>query len=256
MTYIASKEFLLEVEKGNVPGHEIWHMSGRAVVANAGWRVVSDQIITGAAPIPEHLTTAVKMRVKAGNVNNDVAGTHARKITVTGLDSNFLLVTEDLVTAGASAGADGTTDFIRVIRARVKEVGTYGLVNTGALIIEDVAAAMDMVTISSLVGSTLNGMFTIPASRKGYVLNMHAQVGTAGDCRLLAFQRKQADDSSSPVAGKQVLYYAETVGGPLTWDPEGSIVLPEKTDFWFETFGAAASTIQLTCSILLINDGS
>ncbi len=77
-------------------------------------------------------SVATTVRVASGGSSNDAAlGSGARTIVVDGLDENFDIATEEITLAGSSASVSTTTTFIRVHRAFVTEVGSYGGVNAG-----------------------------------------------------------------------------------------------------------------------------
>ena len=250
MTYFPNKDYLIEVKLGNVPGAQLVHISARAATSTA-WRVVHDQVIAGAAVIPEHMTTAAAVRIKAGNANDDASGTGARTILVTGLDETGALASETITTAGASAGSYGSTTFIRTFRAVVATCGTYGTANVANCVVQ--SAGQDLLTITIIVGSSLSSMYTIPLGKTGYLLECSAQVGTAGSTRLVCYTRKDILDSSVPVAGRVIEMYQETVAGQLLWQPQGGLKMNALTDVWFETFGGT-TTIYVTYTILLIDN--
>lgn len=252
MTFIPSNEYLLEVKKGNVAGAKLVHITARGITA-AAWRVIHDITIAGAAVIPQHLTAATLVRVKAGAVNNDAGGSGTRSVTITGLSATGAEQTEVLLTAGTSAGADSANTYIRLFSVRTKDVGTYGIGNVGIVTIEKAAAGLDFLTIGTLLGASLSSMYTVPLGKTGYMLEATMQVGTAGDLRLVCYTRPDILDVTAPYSGKVIEMYQETMAGTLLWQPQGGLKIPALTDIWFESFGSV-STVYATFTMLLIDD--
>ncbi len=127
------KNFFLEVQQGNLPGYSIVHKFGRNdSVLNNVWDLVSPTSPSGAFP-----ASGTPVRIKAGGHGDDTAnGIAAREITVVGIDTNLVEISETIATAGASASAFTSSSFWRVYRAFVSSVGTYGGNNTGDIFVE------------------------------------------------------------------------------------------------------------------------
>src|SRR6056300_684819 len=100
MTYITNKEFLIEVQRGNVAGQTMVHKFGKnATVPNGSWAHISLTPFDTA----NFRQSAISMRVKAGGDAADtVAGAGARTVTIQGIDSNFDEASETVDLAGAS----------------------------------------------------------------------------------------------------------------------------------------------------------
>ena len=117
------------------------------------------------------VNASVALRVKAGNANDTVAGTGARSVQLTGLNELGVEVTEDLITAGASASAVTVTTWSRLFEVCVKTSGSHadpdGLVYSHAatIIIEDAAAnEWGKIILNGIAhGRSQIGCYTVPS---------------------------------------------------------------------------------------------
>ena len=93
-------------------------------------------------------------------------------IEVQGLDSSYNLVTQDIAISGATG--TGTTDLIRVFRARVKDAADGEATNVGEIDI-DIDGAL-RARILEGKGQTLMAVYTVPAGKTAYLLNLTMSV--------------------------------------------------------------------------------
>lgn len=252
MTYIPSRDFLIEVQKGNIAGHAMVHKFGRNIgVPNGSWEFINRLGFT-AWP----LSAATTVRIKAGgNAADDASGAGAREITVEGIDDSFNEVSETITTAGASASSATTASFWRVHRAWVSSVGTYGDANTGAVTIENSGGGTDLIEIGAGKGQTQFTGWTVPTGKTAYLLSAHMQVDTNLSANVRLFTRANIDDVSAPMNSKrQRLVFA--VKGDLAYHPEGpEFSIGGKTDIWFEAYGdGAVSKVTCDFELLVVDD--
>jgi len=252
MTYLGSKDFLIEVQKGNVAGHSLVHKFGRNdSVPNASWEFVNLLQFT-AWP----LSAATTVRVKAGNAADDTGGNGAREITIQGIDSNFAELSEAVATAGASASANTTASFWRVHRAWVSAAGVYGAANTAAVVVENSAGGTDLIQIGIEEGQTQFAGWTVPTGKTAYLLSatITADATKAIDFRMLT--RGNIDDTTAPLDSKRLKLFFDGVLGTLTFvprSPGGAIAA--KTDIWWEARGSGAqSEASVDFELLVVDD--
>lgn len=252
MTYLADRDFLIQVQAGNVAGHSMVHKFGRNFsVPNGSWEFVNLLRFTGWP-----LSAATTVRVKAGgNAADTAAGAGAREITVQGIDDSFNEVSEALATAGASASAATTTSFWRIHRAWVSSVGTYGDANTGVVTVENGAGGTDLIRIAAGKGQTQFTGWSVPIGKTAYLLSMHVQVDTNLSANVRVYTRANIDDTTAPMDSKRLrLFFA--VKGNFVYSPKGpELVISAKSDFWVEAYGDG-SVVAVTCNfeLLVIDD--
>lgn len=230
------------------------HKFGRnGGVANGAWEFVNLLGMTGWP-----LSAASTVRIKAGgNVNDTAAGTGARAITVQGIDDSFNEVTEEIVTAGASASSATGTSYWRIHRAYVADenAGTYGGTNTGVVTIEKSAGGTDIISIGADKGQTQYAGWTVPIGKAAYLLGMHFQVDTNKSALFRVYTRAKMDVVTPPVEPKRLrLFFAVT--GQYNYQPKGpELALPAKSDFWVEAWGDGANcAVTVNFELLVVDD--
>ncbi len=253
MSYFGSTDFLVEVIKGNIPGHALVHKFGRnGAVPSNSWAFISLLGITGWP-----LSAATAVRVKAGgDAADDAGGNGAREITVKGLDDSFNEVTEAIATAGALASLVTTTLFWRVHRAWVSAVGVYGAANTAAVVIENGGGGTDLIQIATEEGQTQFGGWTVPVGKTAYLLSAHLHADTNKSTNVRMLTRGNIDDTSAPMTARRLKLFFDGVAGGLpfvTRSPGKG--LPGKTDIWWEAFGdGAVSEVSVEFELLVVDD--
>ena len=247
------RNWLIEVQKGNVPGTTIVHKFGRnQAVPNASFAFVN---LLGLTAWP--LSAATTVRVKAGgNAADDTAGNGAREITIEGLDGTGAAISEAVATAGASASSATAASYLRVHRAFVSAAGTYGTANTAAVTIENSAGGTDLIQIATEEGQSQFGGYSIPLAKTGYFLGVHIMVDSNKPADLAFYQRRDITDTTAPLASKRLLFYFDGTAGHMTFKPQTpSAPLPALTDIWWEAQGSGAGTeVSVDFEILLVDD--
>ena len=253
MSYIGSKDFLIEVQKGNVAGHSMVHKFGRNdELPNGSWEVIN--LLGSTWPI---LSAATTVRIKAGgNAADTAAGAGAREVTVQGIDSNGDETSETIATAGASASSATTASFWRIHRAWVSSVGTYGSANTAAVTIENSGGGTDLIQIAADEGQTQFAGFTIPSGKTGYLISLHLTVDASKAADFRVFTLNDITDTTAPMASKRLKLYFDGVLGELRYVPKGpELSLSALTDIWIEASGGGAGTeVSADFELLLVDD--
>ena len=118
-----------------------------------------------------------------------VEGTGAHKVLIEGLDSEYNLVTDTLITNGTSTRTS-TVEFLRVFRAYVSEAGTTGT-NEGTLTITKGGVTVAQIKTAGSptatgLGQTFMSVYTVPAGYTGYIYQFNASTAKAdGDVFLM-----------------------------------------------------------------------
>lgn len=197
----------------------------------------------GAVDYGGFLAAASALRIKAGgNAADAAAGAGARKVLVTGLNANFVEVSEEVTLAGASASSPTTTTFIRVLEAHVTDCGAYATpYNTGDISIET-TGGVEVIRMLAGRAQSQVGIYTVPAGKTLYVARMSITIEGNKAATVRLYQREDADVVSAPVTARRLVQewpsldqYAEIVHE--TWEPYAA-----KTDLWFTAFTASGTT--------------
>ena len=236
---IANSNELL-IQRGLIDGASIVHKFGRnPSVGNGTWEGVWEY---GGAF--NFLTAATTVKIAAGgNVNDTAAGSGAQSVKIDGLDETGAFATETVATAGSSASASTTTTFIRVFRATVVAVGTYGGSNTGVIDITPTSAATELLYIGAGEGQTEHCQYTVPLGYDGYVigLSVEADGSKAADFRVMT--RENILTTTGAMSPVRLRWFFDGVTGLFSTSTASPIMhLPPLTDIWVEAEGSGATT--------------
>ena len=250
-------DVLIEIQKGNIPGHSLVHKFGRNIAVSTGWEHVS---LTPFDP-GDFLTIPDNVRVKVGgNAADTAAGAGAQAVTVQGIvATTFFEESESIELAGASVSAATTKSFWRIHRAYITpgRAGAYTGANTAAIVIEtDAGAPVDLLTIAAGEGQSQYAGFTIPAGKTGYLLSATITVQTGKEVSMRMLTRANIDNVATPFDPKRLKLHFDGLVGVLQFkarSPGGGIAA--KSDVWWECKGTAgAEQVSVDFELLLVDD--
>lgn len=253
------KDFYLEVQKGNVPGHSIIHKFGRNIAVPTTFVTIA---LGGVYNTPQ-VGSATTLRVKAGNTNDTAAGSGAREITVIGLDETATEVTEVLATAGTSASTATTATFIRLFRAYVSKSGTYATSAAGShaadVVIENGAGGTDWATIAVADyprSQTEIGVYSVATGKTAYLLNAAAFTDTNKITELILFKRESILQTAAPYDGMRILLdLTSNLGGEETFEPRSPIVVVGPADLGFMAkVSATTAEVDVDFEVLVVDN--
>lgn len=162
-------------------------------------------------------------------------------IEVQGLDASYHLVTQDIV-----LGATGATNLIRVFRARLKTPASGETTNIGIISVNiggDLRAK-----ILAGKGQTLMAVYTVPAGKTAYLLNLTTSVDKNVEViyRLIA---REIDDGGFQIKGQ-----FGTFGTPLDHNYPIPLVFTEKTDIEVQADAGNTSGGGATFDLILVDN--
>lgn len=164
-------DYPLDVSAGRIAGSKIVHKYGRNPdldvidVFESLWN--GGGIYTGFDAIE-----AQTVNVTSTDVNDTLLGTGARTITLYGLDSDYLEVSETLEMNG-SVGVTSTVEFIRCDKASVENAGSIGS-NLGTINVNQSTSGIKFMSLPIGYNSTMLTAYTIPAGKIGYIDKLFA----------------------------------------------------------------------------------
>ncbi len=169
-SYIA--DYFCEVAQGNIDDSEI--VSAHGLNTDIDTLSTPEDVwqpgglYTG---FPAHSANPEILEVFSSDANDTAAGTGARTLLVTGLDSDWNVATETFTLAGTSE-VEGSTLFHRVHRAQVITAGS-GATNAGAITIRHATTTENVFAIMTAGDAhTRLGGFTIPAGKDAYLIGI------------------------------------------------------------------------------------
>ena len=247
-----SSDYLLDVARNFVGGHKGIHKFGNNPAIGAS--STEDIIFQGTI---EWLQAATTVRIKSGgNTNDTAAGSGAQQVIIEGLDEDWNEASETLATNGSSASSATTTTFIRINRAYVGNVGTYSGSNTGSIVIENSAGGTDLMTIEADRGQTQSSAYTIPAGKTGYLTRLQVDSATAKASDVRFFQRRNADDVTTPFTGKRLIQAMVGITGTSVIKFDAYPSYPARTDIWATgtTASGGAGQVGVDYDLILVDD--
>ena len=121
------------------------------------------------------------MSVISSDAADDIDGTGAQKITIQGLDANWLPKSLEVDMNGTSETTVAST-FIRVFRAFVTQAGS-GEVNAGDITLS--IGGITVAKISADMGQTLMAVYTVPAGFTAYITQWSFSSGASSSNKYL-----------------------------------------------------------------------
>lgn len=202
------------------------------------------------------LTAAAAVRIKSGgNPNDTAAGSGAQSVTVAGLDENWNNASETIATAGASQSSATTTTFIRIFRAYVQNVGTYGGNNAGDITIETTGGTVTAV-ITAAKGQTQMCIYSVPANKRAFIRRISVTTEGQKNTTVEFYQRQNADDVTTPFTGSRLLYSFDNLDGNAS-ENFGAYLgpFPSYTDIWAQAVGpTGGASVSATMDIVLVTE--
>lgn len=243
----------LEVQLGLHPGWKwISKFGAHAAVPTGGYEIWSG----AAAGYAGWLQAAQNIRIKAGGDAADTAaGAGAQAIRISGLNSTWDEASEDIATNGATVSSNSAATYVRINRIYIPDsgVGTYGVANTGAVVIESAGSSAIMGRIEVGLGQSQIALYTIPDGYKGLLHQLALNVGGNQSADVYFFQRRNADDASTPFSPKRLIRFAGDLAGNLIIPFGFSWEFPARTDLWVYAESTAATTpVDATFELLLV----
>jgi len=248
------RDFLFLVSSGQIDGMSLVYKFGQILALSTTELDVNIM----AAVVTKPTSAAVASVAYSGNDNTGAAGAH--KVVVQGLDSSWEEVEEEVTLAPAGSPVTTTQTFIRVYRAYVSEGGTYQQTyaspyGTNHNDITVSVGGNAQVMIYRHTGQTLTTHYTVPSGKTAYFVGAEAQVDASQNADLSFWQRRDADDATTPFTQRRVIQTGSAIKGQIAYHGNYAVTFPEKTDLWWSAVGSAAGTqVEISYTLLLVDD--
>jgi len=189
---------------------------------------------------------ATLLEVISSSANDAAAGTGTRTIFLSGLDTNWLPISETVILNGTNA-VPTTLSYLRLNRAVCMTSGTWGGANIGVITIRGVTAGPVQGVIPIQLGRLAKSHFSIPAGKKFVIRSINLGCDTTG---VVTFRLYIRDGSAvaAPFGTKQLglIYYG------VQWAYTDALTnlpaLLPKIDCWI-TATPTASNVGLFCDV-------
>jgi hypothetical protein len=241
------RDFILEVQKSNVPGHSLVTMVGHNDAVGA---TLED--VRTAGGIYTFLDAAIAMTLSSDNANDTALGTGARTVAIYGLDNSYNLISETQALAWQTPVVL-TNSYLRVHEIRVLTAGSDNQAyNVGNLYVGSgvvTAGVPAVIHQSADVGENRGraARYTIPLGYTGYMLEHNFSVvgnNTAAECYIYSrlFGEAFAVRRRFMVVANNYIF-------------RGYVVMPEKTDIIARAYVSQGSTdIASSFTLILVKN--
>jgi hypothetical protein len=168
------------------------------------------------------------LRVRSGgNAADSATGAGARSIRLLGLDVNGNLVDDVIATAGASASALSSVQFLRLFDASVVTSGTYAaqtsFSHVGTINIEDASGNLWAVIQDTDIprGDSECAVYSVPKDRTLFITNIRLQAVEANKANIVMFKRSGILQTDPPYDGMTLIGEFPSFSGAtqFTYDP-------------------------------------
>ena len=220
----------IPIASGDVTGYSHIHKFGYSD------NIASLSTIWDGSNIYAYSTSAGAVTATSSSSDDDGA-----VIEVQGLDASYHLVTQDIV-----LGATGATNLIRIFRARLKTPASGETTNIGIISVN--IGGQLRAKILAGKGQTLMAVYTVPAGKTAYLLNLTTSVDKNVEViyRLIA---RKIDDGGFNIKGQFA-----TFGSPLDHNYPIPLVFTEKTDIEVQADAGNTSGGGATFDLILVDN--
>jgi len=166
-------DFFFEVEKDNVIGHKLVRINGHDASIPAN----TEQTLMSIGGIYEFPPDATIMSVSSNNTNDTSAGTAARTVRITYLDSLGVERTEDVILNGQT-GVNTSALMWRINKMEVLTSGVTqansGVIYIGTGSISSGTPATIYNHIEQIAGMSRSGVYTVPSLKTLFLTGIYA----------------------------------------------------------------------------------
>ena len=171
-----SEPFELQVARGQIA----WHYDVHKFGFNSD---IDDSLETiwAQGGLYSYLAAATQLSISSSSANDTSAGTGARTVTLSGLDTDYNEISETITLNGQTA-VTTTNSYLRIFRIVVNSAGSggenAGVIYAGTGTVTAGVPANKYATISIGDNQTLMAFWTVPANHTAYFLQTDVTVAT------------------------------------------------------------------------------
>lgn len=245
-------DFSVEVMRGGLTDwfgvHKFGENSDIAASSTEDIKASGGTIIYSSQPVRVQV-------IAGGNAQDDPAGSGAGTITVSGLDANWDLYSENIYTSGTAAGPLSNGHFMRVFMAYVSTMGTNAsyispVANAGTISIHT-SSGNPMISILAGRGQSQTTQYTTPRNYTCFLLGVSGSVGSTKAADVYLYRRPNAWDTTGALSGsKRLLWTDDSIVGRF----ESRFYTPVQIDPMTDIWGAATTASGASASVSMDYD--
>jgi hypothetical protein len=172
-----SEPFELQVARGQIAWHYDVHKFGFNSDIDDSLETIWTQ-----GGLYSYLAAATQLSISSSSANDTSAGTGARTVTLSGLDTDYNEISETITLNGQTA-VTTTNSYLRIFRIVVNSAGSggenAGVIYAGTGTVTAGVPANKYATISIGDNQTLMAFWTVPANHTAYLLQTDVTLATA-----------------------------------------------------------------------------
>lgn len=221
MAFFGTRDFLLEVSKGTITGHENITFGGANPSIGKSFETLWDAGGIYTAP-----TAAETWEILSDSTDDDGSpiGTGARTIVITGLDTAYAEQTEVIIMNGTTPVVTTRTDWFRPRAITVITSGS-NRANVGTITLRVSGGGALRSTILPDNAQSFNGFYTVPAGLTAYLLQYTPTIPKNEDVSIRSLVTLLG--SGTDISGGEAKVYQNAIAVAFQTNP----VLVQKTDF-------------------------
>jgi hypothetical protein len=250
-------DFLIEVAKGNVPGHSVTHRFGHNTVGTT----LTPLTHSGVYQTP---TAAVALEIVSSDADDKfIAGDGARTVSITGLLLDGSIVTQVIELTGLTP-VSIPIPLWRLLDWEVATTGTYGTTAVGGhqgtltIRVASAGATWSTLGVSAFAsGRSEISWYTVPAGFRAYLFFQSIDIAALTPADVYFMRRLDANIVAAPFT--PMVELAEWSGilsggeGDSNFPVDG---LPAFTDMgYMGEVGTGTASISVSYEIMLVKDG-
>lgn len=238
-----SKDYYVEVRKGNISGSRIIEVNGVSLVA--GTEVSNVWAVGGLLVYP---TAGEQWELVFAEANDTAAGTGAQEVTVRYLDDTYVEQSEVVASNGGTV-VMSATDAFRFIEAKVTAVGS-GAKNEGSITVQVTSGGAARALMIAEKNVTLSGFYTVPLGKTASIIYAYTGVQKNKDSQMAIFMT-DGDDGIFVETLPLIVYQNTFDLSP----PAPAVPMQAKTDLQVQVISENNSTkVALFSQILEVDD--
>lgn len=241
-------EFLLVVGFGLVPG--VTRMVALGHNSDVDSASLPEDIWAEGGAYP-WMTGATSLEMVSNNAADASAGTGARTVVVTGLDVNYVQISE-VVTLNGITAVPLVNQYFRINQMRVASAGSLEA-NAGTLTLRNTGAGTTRAIIGMISGKgagiTRQAQYTVPAGFTLQIISQYVAIngnGTSRSCDVSNYIRSPAGVVVRP------LTLTASDGKPYRHDAIPGIQVNEKTDYSLQVTSVSGDNLDVTGALLAV----
>ena len=251
----------LVIAQGNISNKSIKRVYGKAKTMGTTWRIVWG---LGSSTAYTFLTSASTLEAISSNANDTSAGTGARTIMISGLDSSFNEITEVLSMNGTSATSATSNSFYRVNEVSVNTTGTYGGTNFGniTLRVSGAGASLAYITGDETVGTSSYGdsksnlgIYSVPTGKTAFITGLRIYVEGNKSINIVLYKREDIGTTSAPQKPRTLLWSGRGIENDYVIEFDSYIVINGESDIFLRAqTGTGTADVIAGFDMLIVDD--